>query len=566
MQNITALIMTHNGGATLSRVLQHLNENRIETVIIDHGSNDDVPAIIDHFWQAPVIERHHAKFDGVFDLTKQLDFKREIVSRLPGGWIIHLDDDEILEPENERETLRGFIEDHEGSEFSIIDANEFIFVPESESADYYGTDYVKTMRHYYRFGPVGQRFQRVFRKGVDLDAWAQSGGHKVSREDALTAPTRLRKRHYVGLSIDHLRSRYLGRVFARADIERGWHGNRIATGPDFIAPPHPDMLFHLDRDGWRDDNPLSEHLIFRSGKRAELKAPRKISENMTPTMPFIIGVSRSGSTLMRLMLDAHPDLAIPPETHWLVSLIRRLTSETVTLDEITDTLEASHNWQDMGVDDRELQALYSKVEAETPLQLVREIYAAYAKRQGATRYGDKTPPHSASILEIATALPEAHFIHMIRDGRDVAASLKGLWFGDGDDIRKVASMWVWRISRARQQAQFFDRYTEVRFEEFVRDPEAQLRRVCNAIDLEFDPAQLQAHERAQQRLAELADLRIRQDQVITAEQRQKIHAHTANPPDPSRIGRWRKSLSADEVAVFERIAGPTLKSLGYSLG
>src|SRR6185312_10265376 len=176
---------------------------------------------------------------------------------------------------------------------------------------------------------------------------------------------------------------------------------------------------------------------------------------MTPA-PFIVGVGRSGTTLLRLMLDAHPQLAIPSETLFLQELIK----QTATPERFVDIAAASETWPNMAMSREELSA--AAAGASSLSDAIRAFYRHYARRHGKTRWGDKTPYYRVSMTGIARLLPEAHFIHVIRDGRDSALSYQELWFGPGDDFEKQARFWSEAIGNARTQARDLAHYSEVR--------------------------------------------------------------------------------------------------------
>ena len=135
----------------------------------------------------------------------------------------------------------------------------------------------------------------------------------------------------------------------------------------------------------------------------------------------------------------------------------------------------------------------------------REFYRRYAAARGKSRWGDKTPAYGQFVPELLGVLPEAHFVHIIRDGRDVAVSLRATWFSPAEDVAVLARYWANQILTTRQQAADTDRYTEVRYEDLVSQPADTLRRICAAIDLDYDPVMLTYHRAAAGRLSELRD-------------------------------------------------------------
>ncbi len=295
-----------------------------------------------------------------------------------------------------------------------------------------------------------------------------------------------------------------------------------------------------------------------------------MSDALKPA-PFVVGVGRSGTTLLRLMLDAHPELAIPPETHFLPKLIEVYAEGDEPSEARLVAAAKSHaGWRDFGFSEAELAGIFNATVPGAGAGAIRAFYAAYAARHGKARWGDKTPVYIEAITQIGSVLGEqARFIHLIRDGRDVAVSRRARAAKRGREptpAAKEAETWKRRIDGAREQARSVAHYDEVRYEDLIADPEGTLRRVCAAIDLEFDPAMLEYHQGASQRLQELSDLPGKGGQVRPSSERIAAHALTSEPPTSERIERWRTDLTPTEIADYEGVAGELLAELGYPVG
>ncbi len=147
------------------------------------------------------------------------------------------------------------------------------------------------------------------------------------------------------------------------------------------------------------------------------------------------------------------------------------------------------------------------------------------------------------MREIQLYLPEARFIHLIRDGRDVALSILKQSFGP-ETIEAAAERWRSRVLRGRAQQPYLGFYMEVKFEDLVLDTEGQLRRICEFIELDFDPAMLGYHETAEERLQEKArELpRGKGRDPQSAEKRLQSHVKTFEPPNPSLVGGYRTKM------------------------
>lgn len=284
-----------------------------------------------------------------------------------------------------------------------------------------------------------------------------------------------------------------------------------------------------------------------------------------PPAPFIVGVARSGTTLLRLMLDAHPDLAIPPETHFIPKLIKACEEEGDPHRRVFELLTTHRRWPDYRLDAEELRVRLDGIQPLTAGDALRVFYGLYAEQQGKPRWGDKTPSYVRKMRRVASALPEARFVHLVRDGRDVALSQVEADFGP-DRVADAARDWVNGIGKARRQARRVP-YLEIRYEDLVADPEPPLHRVCEFIDLPWNPRMLDYHRGAEERMGEVnRDFERGEGPAIPAAVRARRHTRVAEPPQRERAGRWRTDMSAPDRQAFEEIAGDLLAELGYEVG
>jgi len=285
-----------------------------------------------------------------------------------------------------------------------------------------------------------------------------------------------------------------------------------------------------------------------------------------PPVPFIVGVTRSGTTLLRLMLDAHPDLAVPPETHFVPSLIKATRKRGVTCEEAHAIVTGHRQWGDFQLDSAALLDRYCALEQIDPETTIRAFFELYAEGQGKERWGDKTPNYVKRMKQIERWIPEARFVHMIRDGRDAALSRFKRVLKEPPPMETVAERWVRKIEGARADSAGLS-YIEVQYEELVSNTEAQLRRISEFLELPWDEGMLRYYERAEERLAEMhRDLPGEEGKPLRpAEHRKEAHVLTSRPPDPSRLARWKEDMDPADVAAFERVAAPLLNELGYEV-
>jgi len=308
--------------------------------------------------------------------------------------------------------------------------------------------------------------------------------------------------------------------------------------------------------------------------RAALHARRLEREARSkPPAPFVVGHGRSGTTLLRLMLDAHPALAIPPETQFIPQLIDVSKRKGDPATNVAEALVNHRRFGDFGFTEEEIRENFAAIKPFKLVEALRYFYTTYAERQGKPRWGDKSPGYGWTMQRLDRVIPEAHFIHLIRDGRDVSLSLMAKR-DDPPPVARQARHWKGRVIKTRVRGSKVRHYMEVRYEDLIVEPQKQLQRVCEFIDLEFDEGMLRYYEHAEERMAEIKrdmtpgfDLKSTTARGhVSGERRVAIHKLTSEPPRPDRIGVWKREMPPEDVAEFERVAGPLLAELGYELG
>ncbi len=285
---------------------------------------------------------------------------------------------------------------------------------------------------------------------------------------------------------------------------------------------------------------------------------------MMNVAPFIIGAPRSGTTLLRFMLDAHPKLAIPPETGFIPLQIPNWLPDHFQRKLFYLTVTNHSAWEDFGLT---RAAFWQELELLKPFGIgkgLRAFYRLYASKFHKPYWGDKTPSHALQINEIRMLLPEARFIHLIRDGRDAMISLRQQWFSPGQDAKTQALFWLHHVQTARQNGLGRKDYIEVHFEKLILEPREQLLRICQFLGLEFSETMLKYARHAKERLVEHRGRRnFFGQEWLTAQRRRQQQQRTTQALDKTLIERWRTVLSREEQDQFWQIAGQFLSDLGY---
>ncbi len=273
----------------------------------------------------------------------------------------------------------------------------------------------------------------------------------------------------------------------------------------------------------------------------------------TSVFPFIVGSGRSGTTLLRAILDSHSRLAIPEESHFIELMgERRKRYERPSGFAVNVFIRDVVNhprfqlWHLSEVDVR--HAAKAADPASLP-DAIRLVFAVYARAQGKELYGDKTPNYVHCIPLVAELFGEARFVHAIRDGRDVALSYLDLSWGP-DDIPTAALNWKRCVERGRAAGQKLgrDKYREIRYEDLLDEPENAVRLLCEFIGIDFEEGMLRYHERATALLG----------RVTAPENHQRLLL-----PPTKGLRDWRHEMSSDQVAAFEAVAGDCLSEFGY---
>ena len=291
---------------------------------------------------------------------------------------------------------------------------------------------------------------------------------------------------------------------------------------------------------------------------------------------FVVGAGRSGTTLLTVLLDSHPEIAVPGESGGLIfrfcigpdawdphgdpvddpesaasaTTPAALPYGRAEIAELFASLSGEHRFQRWELDEKQFTELMLARDVDTRTGVIRCCYELYARNQGKVRYADKTPDHVVYMRTLAALFPEARFAHLIRDGRDVALALRDTSWGakTPDD---AARYWQRRVSTGAAVGAELgpSRYLELRYEALIADPEPELRRLCEFASIAYDPAMLN-HDAAARRQLNMSPAAEEDSSLLR--------------PITSGLRDWRQQMSRADVAAFEEIAGETLTRFGYA--
>lgn len=269
---------------------------------------------------------------------------------------------------------------------------------------------------------------------------------------------------------------------------------------------------------------------------------------------FIVGVDRSGTTLLSVMLGMHSLVWIPYESHFHVVFHQRYNADPRIGDvgfnkAVLDDVLVQKYVRDWDIDipkDIDVGACPSLS------CILRSFHEACAAARGKVMWGDKTPRYIVHLDVINDLFPDARFVHIVRDGRDVARSLVSMWWGP-KDFASALEYWSRRVELGSKMLGMLPgaRRMQLRFEDLVRSPREELHRVTAFLGIPFEEGMLDYHAEA----ARQVGARIQQH-----------HANLTHAPRPNLTYKWKRTLSAADQALAWQLAGPMLEKFGYEPG
>lgn len=270
---------------------------------------------------------------------------------------------------------------------------------------------------------------------------------------------------------------------------------------------------------------------------------------------FIIGCGRSGNTLLRSMLVAGGEVAIPPESYVWPRIIRIFqTYNFLPWEKLCSLIIAEfeaykefYTWEvNLYIAHKNARILKGK--EQTLSNIINEVYKAYQleKTGEIKRWGDKTPINTLYIDKILKVYPNAKFIHIVREPKDVVCSL--VKAGLNTNYENAANTWVSYVNRAinlrkkLKENQFF----EIRYESLVFDPESELQSVCKFLGINFNSSMLDFYKFKES----LGDVKYG-----------KHHENIGKPISTKSIEKWKTILTKDQVRKVNEKTKQTIENL-----
>ncbi|MGA1463699.1 MAG: sulfotransferase family protein [Steroidobacteraceae bacterium] len=267
---------------------------------------------------------------------------------------------------------------------------------------------------------------------------------------------------------------------------------------------------------------------------------------------FVVGCPRSGTTLLQTILDSHPDVAVPPESHFFRhyrGAVEAETPETSPWEDsrlIDDLLENFRikSWRS------ELKRTDLLPNAKNTSSVFERIFCQYARSHKKSVWGDKTPQHAFDLDIILSVFPKARIIYMVRDGRDVAESYLRAFIGPAH-IATCAERWKTYVDTVQKMRTRIgsEQFLRIRYEDLVLEPEVTQRKLWQFLGLS-DPGAIEPSK------STAAEIYLRLSY---------LHKTSQESLSANRIGRFKDNLSHAQILQFEQIAGKQLIQESYQV-
>lgn len=274
---------------------------------------------------------------------------------------------------------------------------------------------------------------------------------------------------------------------------------------------------------------------------------------------IIVGCERSGTTMLRLILCSHKNIAIPPQTKYIKKLYKRRLkfgnlSKPKNRQKLQDWFYNNHDKRtkliDLEIDKNDIQNKL-KIAGKSFGAFLSAILKLYSQKEGKQRWGDKHPYYIKYLLQLFKLFPDAQVIHIIRDGRDAVASLKKMpWWKDNS----IYAMLNWQEAirkgiKARKKYSS-DRYMEIHYEEIIENPSESVKRVCEFLNEDYSDALLDFNQIA--------------DKAIPA-YKMDWHSAAKKKINSLSVGRWENDLDEWEIAVINKKLKNELYAYNYNI-
>lgn len=271
---------------------------------------------------------------------------------------------------------------------------------------------------------------------------------------------------------------------------------------------------------------------------------------------LMIGTQRSGSNLMRLMLNQVPTIVAPHPPHILQRLMPLMSTYgdlenpavfELLVDDVCRLVEENPvPWENVTLD---RQDIASRCTQNSLVAVFSAVYDVLAETRGAEEWCCKSLANVHYIPEINAYLPKAKYIYLYRDGRDVAVSFKKAVVGQ-KHFYHIGQEWAKAQRTALKMRQQFDasQFFSISYETLTGDPEQSLKDLCAFLEVDYHPSMLDFHQSSE---------------AANTASSSSLWSNVTKPVMNQNSKKFLTQATAEEVKIFELVAGDVLDALGY---
>ncbi len=271
---------------------------------------------------------------------------------------------------------------------------------------------------------------------------------------------------------------------------------------------------------------------------------------------FMIGTQRSGSNLLRLMLNQIPEIAAPHPPHILKRMMPLVgkygdLTEQDNFEQLVDdvcqlVLLNPVPWKGVELDPK---IIIGKCRTQTLLGVFEAIYDAMAQAAGASQWCCKSLANVHFLERIEAYFKRPKYIYLYRDGRDVAVSFRKAVVGE-KHFYHIAHNWAHSQKLALEHGKKIGsgRFIHLSYEALITDPESTMRRLCRCLDVVYTPSMMDFYQ---------------SDEAKRAASSGELWGNVNKPVQANNCGNYLREANKDDIRIFESIAGDVLDELGY---
>ena len=559
---VVALLMVRNEERILRRCLQELYNEGVEVCLIDNESTDNTLKIAESFKNKNVFRIEHIPYYGAFELMPILQRMEQLYNEIDADWFIEHDADEIRQSPFPGYTLNEAIAYVDKQGYNAINFDEFVFIPTRNNPVHSGKDFVETMRYYYFYEPYPLRMVKAFKKTNEKIDLVSSGGHRVTFNHQLIYPYSFVLRHYITLSKPNAIAKYCDRVFSEKEIKNyNWHSQRNVIRPENIVFPDESALKEINDTKfpvWDKSDPWKQHFfvpqtnksIFTSfqkkisnkvnlliNKDKKVISSTKKTNNNLPLPIIIGGCYRSGTTLLRRIIDSHSNISCPPEIKFFKDFYGDYLDDPLQHARLFSTLKTT------GLASEEILSTFGEA--------FIKAHTLIAKKKGKKRWADKNPENVLHLHDWETLLNGKFlFILLVRNPLDTIASIKEIGFKKTipPGLKERVEIYN-RFTTAglKYASQHPDKSLILQYEHLVSKPELSVQNIINFVGENYEKSMLESFN-SHKRNQGIEDPKISSTKTV----------HT------NSVERWKNDLTTEEATYIRKKCSNIMKHFNYN--